>query len=208
MRRRRPTPVMPGPTKAQRRELMRKFRSRFPSFRRAVREDARIFCLYRGERFEFRSRVDLLVQVVRLSWRSDAFLALLCYRLKATLQVHEVPILPSILHRWAMVLGQVCIGDPVVVAPGLYLPHGAVVIDGIVEIGPGAEVLPRVTIGLREGNVTGAVIGPRAHIGTGAKVIGPVRIGADAQVGANAVVVKDVPAGATVAGVPARVLVR
>ena len=55
---------MPGPTKAQRRELMRKFRSRFPSFRRAVREDARIFCLYRGERFEFRSRVDLLVQVV------------------------------------------------------------------------------------------------------------------------------------------------
>jgi serine O-acetyltransferase len=199
---------MPGPTKAQRRELMRKFRSRFPSFRRAVREDARIFCLYRGERFEFRSRVDLLVQVVRLSWRSDAFLALLCYRLKATLQVHEVPILPSILHRWAMVLGQVCIGDPVVVAPGLYLPHGAVVIDGIVEIGPGVEVRPWVTIGLKEGNVNGAVIGPRAHIGTGAKVIGPVRIGADAQVGANAVVVKDVPAGATVAGVPARVLVR
>ncbi len=199
---------MPGPTKAQRRELMRKFRSRFPSYRRAVREDARIFCLYRGERFEFRSRVDLLVQVVRLSWRSDAFLALLCYRLKATLQVHEVPILPSILHRWAMVLGQVCIGDPVVVAPGLYLPHGAVVIDGIVEIGPGVEVRPWVTIGLKEGNVNGAVIGPRAHIGTGAKVIGPVRIGADAQVGANAVVVKDVPAGATVAGVPARVLVR
>ena len=199
---------MPGPTKAQRRELMRKFRSRFPSFRRAVREDARIFCLYRGERFEFRSRVDLLVQVVRLSWRSDAFLALLCYRLKATLQVHEVPILPSILHRWAMVLGQVCIGDPVVVAPGLYLPHGAVVIDGIVEIGPGVEVRPWVTIGLKECNVNGAVIGPRAHIGTGAKVIGPVRIGADAQVGANAVVVKDVPAGATVAGVPARVLVR
>ena len=81
-------------------------------------------------------------------------------------------------------------------------------IDGIVEIGPGVEVRPWVTIGLKEGNVNGAVIGPRAHIGTGAKVIGPVRIGADAQVGANAVVVKDVPAGATVAGVPALVLVR
>ena len=187
---------------------MRKFRHRFPSFRRAVREDARIFCLYRGERFEFRSRIDLVVQVLRLSWRSDAFLALLCYRLKATLQVHEVPVLPALLHRAAMVFGQVCIGDPVIVAPGLYLPHGAVVIDGIVEIGPAVEVRPWVTIGLKEGNVTGAVIGPRAHIGTGAKIIGPVRIGADAQVGANAVVVKDVPAGATVAGVPARVLVR
>lgn len=187
---------------------MREFRGRFPSFRRAVREDARVFCLFRGERHEFRSRADVVLQVVRLSWRSDAFLALLCYRLKATLQVHDVPILPSILHRAAMMIGQVCIGDPVVVAPGLYLPHGAVVIDGIVEIGPGAEVRPWVTIGLKEGNVHGAVIGPRAHIGTGAKIIGPVKIGADARIGANAVVVKDVAAGTTVAGVPARVLVR
>ena len=196
----------PGPTKAQRRDLMRKFRRRFPSFRRAVREDARIFCLFRGERYEFRSRTDLVLQVIRLCWRSDAFAALLCYRLKATLQVHEVPILPSILHRLAMMIGQVCIGDPVVVAPGLYLPHGAVVIDGIVEIGPHVEVRPWVTIGLKEGNVNGAVVGARAHIGTGAKVIGPVKIGEDAQIGANAVVVTDVAPKTTVVGVPARPL--
>lgn len=208
MRRRKPTPSTPGPTKAQRRDLMRKFRRRFPSFRRAVREDARIFCLYRGERYEFRSRADLVLQVLRLCWKSDAFLALLCYRLKATLQVHEIPIIPSILHRMAMMIGQVCIGDPVIVAPGLYLPHGAVVIDGIVEIGPHVEVRPWVTIGLKEGVVHGAVIGPRAHIGTGAKIIGPVKIGADAQIGANAVVVTDVAEKTTVVGVPARPLAR
>ena len=196
----------PGPTKAQRRDLMRKFRRRFPSFRRAVREDARIFCLFRGERYEFRSRTDLVLQVIRLCWRSDAFAALLCYRLKATLQVHEVPILPSILHRLAMMIGQVCIGDPVVVAPGLYLPHGAVVIDGIVEIGPHVEVRPWVTIGLKEGNVQGAKIERGCHIGTGAKVIGPVTIGVGAKIGANAVVLRDVPKHATAVGAPARVL--
>lgn len=194
------------PTKKQRQELMRKFRSKFPSFRRAVREDVRVYCMFRGERSELRSRADLVWQVARLSWQTDAFFALLLYRLKASLQVHDVPILPSLLHRAAMMTGQVCIGDPVIVAAGIYLPHGAVVIDGIVEIGHAVEVRPWVTIGLKEGNVVGAKIRDRAHIGTGAKVIGPVTIGHDAVIGANAVVVKDVAPGATVAGVPARPL--
>jgi serine O-acetyltransferase len=192
------------PSKKQRRELMRKFRRKFPSFRRAVSEDVRIYCMFRGERSELRNVADLAWQVLRLSWKTDAFFALFLYRLKATLQVHEVPVIPSLLHRAAMITGQVCIGDPVIVAPGIYLPHGSVVIDGIVEIGPGVEVRPWVTIGLKEGNVNGAKIGAAAHIGTGAKVIGPVKIGRGAIIGANAVVVKDVEPGATVAGVPAR----
>lgn len=194
------------PTKAERRVLMRKFRHKFPSFRKAVSEDVRVFCMFRGERTDLRSVADLAWQVARLSWKTDAFFALLCYRLKATLQVHEVPILPSILHRMAMMTGQVCIGDPVVVAAGIYLPHGSVVIDGIVEIGHAVEIRPWVTIGLKEGVVDGARIHARAHIGTGAKVIGPVVIGHDAIIGANAVVVKDVAPRSTVAGVPARSL--
>ena len=44
-----------------------------------------------------------------------------------------------------------------------------------------------------------------ASVGSGAVVLGGVRVGARALVGAGAVVSKDVPAGATVAGVPARV---
>jgi acetyltransferase-like isoleucine patch superfamily enzyme len=46
----------------------------------------------------------------------------------------------------------------------------------------------------------------RASIGSGAIVMGGVRIGAGALIGAGAVVTSDVAAGATVAGVPARVL--
>ena len=113
-----------------------------------------------------------------------------------------MPVLPRIAHRLAMVFAQVSIGDPVVVEPGVYVIHGQVVIDGLVEIGAGTVIAPFVTIGLRAGDVRGATIERNVSIGTGAKVIGAVRIGEGATVGANAVVVDDVPAGATVVGRP------
>jgi serine O-acetyltransferase len=184
--------------------LMREIRSRHPHLREAIAADARITALHRGERHEFRSTLDVALQVIRLAWVSDAFLAQILYRVKARLQALGVPLLPRLAHKMAMQSAQVSIGDPVVVHPGVYLLHGQVVIDGLVEIHPGAVIGPFVTIGLRAGDVRGATIEPGVSIGTGAKVIGRVRIGAAARVGANAVVVDDVPAGVTVVGAPAR----
>jgi len=43
-------------------------------------------------------------------------------------------------------------------------------------------------------------------LGAGAKVLGNVEIGRDAKVAAGSVVLHDVPPGATVAGVPARIV--
>lgn len=53
-------------------------------------------------------------------------------------------------------------------------------------------------------------IGPAARIGSGTVLVAPVAVGRGAVTGANAVVLarKNVPAGATVVGVPARVLVK
>jgi len=52
------------------------------------------------------------------------------------------------------------------------------------------------------------VVRERAMIGAGAIVLPGVEIGEEAQVAANSLVTEDVPAGATVAGVPAEVLSR
>ncbi|MFB6124340.1 MAG: DapH/DapD/GlmU-related protein [Halanaeroarchaeum sp.] len=57
---------------------------------------------------------------------------------------------------------------------------------------------------LQEEYRTGEIrIGERAMVGAGAVVLPGVEIGAGASVAANSLVTEDVPAGATVAGVPA-----
>ncbi len=43
-------------------------------------------------------------------------------------------------------------------------------------------------------------------VGAGAKILGPFTVGAGAKVGSNSVVVKEVPPGATVVGIPARIV--
>lgn len=186
-------------------DRLRRARARHPRLRVALLADARVTAAYRGERYEFRSRPDAIWQCLRLMVVSDAFLAQAFYRLKARLQALGVPALPRLAHRAAMVLGQVAIGDPVVIAPGLYLLHGQVVIDGFTEIGPGARIAPFVTIGLQAGSFDGPRVGANVSIGTGAKVLGAVRVGNGANIGANAVVLTDVPARSTAVGVPARV---
>jgi serine O-acetyltransferase len=180
--------------------------ARHPRVAEALVADARVTALYRGERHEFRSWLDTALQIARLAFVSDAFLAQALYRVKARLQAHHIPVLPRLAHRLAMGWAQVSIGDPVIVAPGVYLMHGQVVIDGLVEIGAGVTIAPFVTIGLRAGDVRGARIEPDVSIGTGAKIIGPVTIGKGARIGAGAVVLDDVAAGATVVGAPARPL--
>jgi len=85
------------------------------------------------------------------------------------------------------------IGDHVYVSQQASVGHHAVLKD-FVSMMPGACV---------SGDAT---IGTAALIGTNATVLEKVTVGDGAVVGAGAVVVKDVPAGATVVGVPAKVV--
>lgn len=185
---------------------LREIQRLHPRFVRAVAADARITLAYRAEPFDFSSKILLMLQIIRLCWVSDAYFAQVLYRAKARLQYFRIPIVPTVFHRLAMMLSQVCIGSPVLIQPGIYIAHGQVIIDGFTTIDSGVVLLPWVTVGLKAGNFTGPRIGPRVHIGTGAKIIGPISIGADTVIGANAVVVSDVSSGSTVAGIPARPL--
>ena len=49
-------------------------------------------------------------------------------------------------------------------------------------------------------------IGNDVVIGSGAQIIGPIKVGNGSRIAANAVVVNDVPEGATMIGVPAKVI--
>jgi serine O-acetyltransferase len=188
------------------RALMQSVQARHPGFKEAVFADLEFALRQRGEKRSLTSRAGIVVEVVRLSFVTDAFGALVLYRAKAACQRRGIPIVPRLAHRLAISWAQLSIGDPVVVQPGVILPHGHVVIDGVTEIGRGVRLRPFITIGLTEGVITGPRIHDGVAIGTGAKVIGPITVGRNAVVGANAVVVKDVPPGAVVGGVPARVI--
>jgi serine O-acetyltransferase len=165
--------------------------------------DARVTCAYRGERHQFRSRFDGVLQALRLMLQTDAFLALAAYRSKARLQGLGIPVVPWLAHRVAIACGHVSISDEAVVHPGLFIPYGQVVIYGIVEIQPGTVILPGVTVGAIGGGVVGPRIGGFVQIGTGAKVMGDIDVGANARIGVNAVVLDDVPPNTTVVGMPA-----
>lgn len=130
---------------------LRELRRDHPAFFRAVAADARTSLAYRSEPFDFVSKTRLCVQIVRLTWVSDAFLAQVMYRAKARLQYFRIPIVPTLLHRFAMMHSQVCIG----LKAGNF--QGPTVNNGV-HIGTGAKVIGPITIG------AGAVIGANAVV--------------------------------------------
>jgi serine O-acetyltransferase len=93
---------------------------------------------------------------------------------------------------------------------GVFIDHGmGVVIGETTEIGDHCTIYQGVTLGgtsLVKGAKRHPTLQARVVVGAGAKVLGPFTVGEGAKIGSNAVVVKGVPAGATVIGIPARIV--
>lgn len=90
-----------------------------------------------------------------------------------------------------------------------FIDHGmGVVIGETAEIGDDCTLYHGVTLGgtTWDKGKRHPTLGSDVVVGAGAKVLGPIVLGDGARVGSNAVVVKDVPDGATVVGIPGRLV--
>jgi serine O-acetyltransferase len=91
----------------------------------------------------------------------------------------------------------------------VFIDHGmGVVIGETAEIGDDCTLYHGVTLGGVSWNQgkRHPTLGRGVVVGAGAKILGPFTVGDRAKVGSNSVVVKAVPAGATVVGIPARIV--
>ena len=88
---------------------------------------------------------------------------------------------------------------------GLYIAHPSGTVISVEEMGNNCSIIASVTIGMRN-EWSFPRIGDNVFIGAGARVLGSIDVGDEAVIGANAVVINDVPAGATVVGIPARIV--
>ncbi|MNM93805.1 Serine acetyltransferase [compost metagenome] len=92
-----------------------------------------------------------------------------------------------------------------------FIDHGmGIVIGETAEIGDDVTLYQGVTLGGTSWNKgkRHPTLEDGVVVGAGAKVLGPFTVGAGAKVGSNAVVTKEVPPGATVVGIPGRIIVK
>ncbi len=163
------------------RETIRAYRQRDP----AARSDLEVLLCYPGLHAVLLHRVAhwFWQRRLRLAGRFISHLA----RMATGIEIHP-----------GATIGRRCMID-----------HGmGVVIGETAEIGDDCTLYHGVTLGgtAWQPGKRHPTLGNGVIVGAGAKVLGPVLVGDNARIGSNAVVVKAVPAGATVVGVPGRVI--
>jgi sugar O-acyltransferase (sialic acid O-acetyltransferase NeuD family) len=112
---------------------------------------------------------------------------------RASLAPHAVLGTNLLVMAGAVITCDAVVGDHVLILPNAVIEHDVVVGDWSV-------------IGANVTIAGGTRLGENCYIGAGASIIDGITIGDGALVGLGSVVIRDVPAGARVAGNPARVL--
>ncbi|MDV2079300.1 serine O-acetyltransferase [Marinobacter xestospongiae] len=114
----------------------------------------------------------------------------------------------STISRW---LTGIEIHPGATIGRRFFIDHGmGVVIGETTVIGDDVTLYQGVTLGGTSWNKgkRHPTLGNGVVVGAGAKILGPFEVGEGAKVGSNSVVTKAVPEGATVVGIPGRVIVK
>lgn len=127
------------------------------------------------------------------------------FRLASWVKQRDVPALPGLIQHHLLKTYGLELSPGADIGGGLYIAHPVGCVIQAERIGRNVTIIGPVTVGYRN-TARWPRIGDNVYIGTGARVLGDIEIGDGARIGANAVVVRDVPAGATVVGIPARVI--
>jgi serine O-acetyltransferase len=135
--------------------------------------------------------------------------AVLIHRLTHRLWKGKLKWLARVLSNIARLFTGIEIHPGAVIGRRFFIDHGmGVVIGETAVIGDDCTLYHGVTLGgtsWQKGK-RHPTLGRDVVVGAGAKVLGPLLIGDGVRIGSNAVVVKSVPAGATVVGVPGRII--
>ncbi|MBQ0725624.1 MAG: serine O-acetyltransferase [Cycloclasticus sp.] len=137
------------------------------------------------------------------------FHAVLLHRANHWLWQSKLKFLARFLAYFARWLTGVEIHPGAVIGRRFFIDHGmGVVIGETAVIGDDCTLYHGVTLGgtsWQKGK-RHPTLGNGVVVGAGAKVLGPITIGNEARIGSNAVVIRTVPDGATVIGIPGRIV--
>jgi len=147
------------------------------------------------------------LRAIVLLYRYRALRATLWFRIGGWFQRQRVPLIPGIIQRRITTVYGLEIEVGIPIGGGFYIAHPVGTVIASRGIGENCSIISSVTIGMRN-EWAFPKIGYNVFIGAGARVLGGITVGDNAVVGANAVVIEDVPAGATVVGIPAKVVRR
>ena len=137
------------------------------------------------------------------------FHALQLHRISHTLWRWGLRWLPRFVSHGIRFVTGIEIHPGATIGRRVFIDHGmGVVIGETAEIGDGCTLYHGVTLGgvSWDQGKRHPTLGRNVVVGAGAKILGPFTVGEGAKIGSNSVVVKAVPPGATVVGIPARVV--
>ena len=151
-------------------------------------------------------------------WLDPAVWSIGSYRLANWLYVSPpnvlirfpLKIFSFLVSKFCVVFMEMDIDPHSTIGGGLNIGHiGGVHINPGAVLGRNCDLAHRITIGasaMGRGGIP--VLGDDVYVGTGAVLVGKIKVGNGAKIAANTLVIANVPEGATVMGVPGRIIMR